>query len=293
MANTISGVNLAAIAEMSLPWLTTCFAPLRGIVSDFSSDIANAGDTVTTRIPTKGVASDLSGGYTPTNVTIVSKTIPLANFFGFVASFTDVERAKSVIALDELFFGPMIECVGDKVFADLWAQVTPANFPTNTVILPAAFDRSDLADIGADLTSLKKAPKEGRTLWASPPMYAGLVKSLNSAEFPGQSQDKAEGSVPRTSKFDCYETDLAIPGAGLLEAFAFHRSALLMAARSVKADEIVTQVAEVENVVVPGLGLPIQYRRWYDPNAGALKISAAVLYGVMAGTGMGERVTSA
>jgi hypothetical protein len=292
MPNTIAGVNLAAIAEMSLPWLTTCFAPIRGIISDFSSDIAKAGDSVTTRIPTKGVATSLANGYTPTDVTAVAKTITLGSFFGYVAAFTDVERSKSVISLDELFFPPMIECLGDKVFGDLWALVTAANFPTNVVILPAAFDRSDLADIGADLTMVKKAPKQGRTLWSSPAMHAGLVKSLNSAEFPGQSEDKAEGSVPRTAKFDCYETDLAVAGAGNLEAFAFHRSALLMAARGVLADDIVTRIVEVENVVVPGLGLPIQARRWYDPNAGALKISVGLLYGVSVGTGFGERVTS-
>jgi hypothetical protein len=287
MGNTIAGVNLAAIAEMSLPWLTTCFAPLRGIVTDFSTDIANAGDSVTTRIPTKPTATSLATGYAASD-----ETITLGSFFGYVAAFTDVERSKSAIALDQLFFPPMVECLGDKVFADIWALVTAANFPTNVVILPSAFDRSDLADIGADLTMTKKAPKEGRTLWSSPAMHAGLVKSLNSAEFPGQSQDKAEGSVPRTAKFDCYETDLAVAGAANLEAFAFHRSALLMAARGVLVDDIVTARVEVENIIVPGLLLPIQARRWYDPNAGTLKISVGLLYGVSAGTGFGERLTS-
>jgi len=36
--NTIAGANLAQIAEETLPHLQSCFAPLAGIVTDFSDD---------------------------------------------------------------------------------------------------------------------------------------------------------------------------------------------------------------------------------------------------------------
>jgi hypothetical protein len=66
MANTISGVNLAEVAQESLPALQSLFAPLGSILTDFSSDIAQSGESVTTRFATKPTAQDLSGGYSAT-----------------------------------------------------------------------------------------------------------------------------------------------------------------------------------------------------------------------------------
>lgn len=290
--NTIAGVNLTAIAEESLPALQSAFAPLAGIIGDFSSDVSQRGAAVTTRYPTKPSAVDLSSGYTSQNTALTAVTITLDTFYGFVYGFKDTERSKSSISLNDIFLAPAIQCVGDKLFGDIWNLVVNANFSTSTTIAAANFDRSDLADIGATLTNTLKAPKEGRTLWSSPAYHAGLVKSLNSAEFPGQSQDKAEAMAPRTAKFDCYETDLADDNSENLGAFAFHRTALLMAARQVDSEGF-EKVGEVSNVEIPGLGIPIQFRRWYDANAGELKYSLGLLYGVAAGRNFGVRIKSA
>ena len=57
-----------------------------------------------------------------------------------------------------------------------------------------------------------------------------------------------------------------------------------MAARGVDAPAEIQQAGgSVETVVLPGLGLPIQFRKWYDLNAGTLKYSMGVLYGVKFG----------
>lgn len=293
MANTIAGVNLAAIAEESLPHLTTCFAPLKGIITDFSAEIKDKGESVTTRYPTKPTAADLSAGYNATDVVMTAVTVSLDTFFGFVYAFTDVERSKSSIMLQDLFINPAVECLGDKVFGDLWNLVTIANFANATIISAPNFDRTDLADLSANLTQTLKAPKQGRTLWSAPSYHAGLVKSLFAAEFPGQSEDKAEGSVPRTCKFDAYESDLMDNNAQNLGAFAFHRSALCMAGRSVDATGAREAGVEVEDVQVPGLNIPVQFRRWYEPTQGKLYVSVGLLYGVKKGTAMGWRITSA
>lgn len=293
MANTIAGVNLAAIAEESLPHLSSVFAPLRGIITDFSNEIADRGASVTTRVPTVPTAADLSSGYTATDVTMTAKTVTLDTFYGYVAAFTDVERSKSSIRLDDLFISPMLEALGNKVFGDLWGLVLAANFATSSVVTAANFDRSELADLGATLTDTKQAPKAGRTLWADPQHYAGLVKSLNSAEFPNQSTFKAEGMVPRTAGFDCYESNQCDDNSQNLAAFAFHRSSLLCAARGVDSTGAAQAGAEVQDVTIPGLELPIQFRRWYDTTAGSLYISVGLLYGVAVGNDMGVRVTTA
>lgn len=291
--NTIAGVNLAQIAEESLPSLQSLFAPLAGIVTDFSSDVAMEGGSVTTRYPTKPSAVDLSGGYTSQNTTLTAKTVTLDTFYGFVYGFKDAERSKSSLFLNDLFIQPSLQALGDKIFGDLWNLVVNANFATSSTITAANFDRDDLIDLGTTLTNTKKAPKTGRTVWAAPGHYGSLLKTLNSAEIPGMTAEKTEGIVPRVAGFDVYASDLCDANAENLAAFAFHRSALLMAGRSVDATGAAAAGVEIEDIIIPGLNLPVQFRRWYDPNAGELKYSVGLLYGVAVGQDFGVRVVTA
>lgn len=291
--NTISGANLASIAEETLPHLQSCFAPLAGIVTDFSDDVAQAGASVTTRYATKPSAVDLSSGYTSQNTTLTAATVSLDTFYGFVYGFKDDERSKSSIHLNDTFISPAVQALGDKVFGDIWNLVTAANFATNSTVTAANFDRDDVVDLAVSLTDTLKAPKIGRTIWADPSHYGALVKTLNSAEIPGMTAEKMEGAVPRVSGFDIYESDLCDDNGENLAAFAFHKSALIMAGRSVDTELAAQAGVEVENVVIPGLNLPVQFRRWYDPTLGELKYSVGLLYGVAKGTGMGHRIVTA
>lgn len=291
MSNTIAGANLAEIAQESLPNLKSTFAPLAALTTDFSSDISARGASVTTRFPVNPTAIDLSSGYTVNDVSMTAKTITLNTFFGFVYGFTDVERSKSSIMLNELFIQPALQALGNKVFGDLWNLVTAANFaqtPLNTTA--GDFDRSDLADLSATLTGDLKAPKQGRSVVLNPTYYASLVKSLNSAEIPGITADKAEGVVPRVAGFDVYQTDLADANSEFLQGFAFHKSSLLMAGRSVDATGAASSGVEVADVVIPDLGLPVQFRKWYDPDLGVLKYSCGILYGLSVGQNFGVRI---
>ena len=139
-----------------------------------------------------------------------------------------------------------------------------------------------------------KALKTGRSVFCNPSYYAGLVKSLNSAEIPGITADKAEAMVPRVANFDSYETSLADANGESLGAFAFQKSALIMAARTVVADEMTAAAGvDVETVIIPGLGLPVQWRKWYSAD-GTLYFNMSVLFGASVGVGTaGHRITSA
>ena len=293
MANTIAGVSLQLAAQESLVGLSSVFAPLRGIITDLSTDVVRGGTSIVTRIPTKPTAGTLTS-YSPSDVTLTAVTVTLpTDPTGFVAGFTDSERSRSALDLDTLFVQPLVEAVGDYVFTTVWNLITAANFSTSTTITAANFDRSDLADIGATLTSTLSAPKTGRTLWANPTHYASLVKSLNGAEFPGQTADKAEGTAPRTAGFNCYEASGADANSENLAAFAFHRNALVMAARGIDSTGAASAGVEVMDLEVPGLGIPVQFRRWYSPDTGKLCISAAISAGFAKGTGMGVRIVTA
>jgi hypothetical protein len=294
MANTIAGANLAEIAQESLAGLSSLFAPLSALTTDFSSDVQGAGESVTTRYPTKPTAADMSAGIksASADVAMTSATVSLNSHYGFTYGFTDVERSKSSINLNNLFIEPALQALGDKVFGDVWNLITSGNFATHQVTAVADFDRDILADLNASLTSDKKAPQGGRSVFMNPAYYAALVKTLNSAEIPGITEEKREAIVPRVAKFDVYETDLADNNSDNLAAFAFQRNALLMAGRSVDTELAENAGIEVENVVIPGLGLPVQFRRFYD-NDGILYYNCNLLYGVAKGVDYGIRVKSA
>ena len=295
MANTIAGVNIAQIANDTLPALTDLFAPLSALTTDFSSDISEDGESVTTRIPTNVSASDMTSGYktNASDVAMVAKTITLDQFKGFSYGFSDLARSKSSINLNNLFIEPAVEAVGEAVFGHIWGLIVAANFSSTEAITAANFDRDNLADFNALLT-VAKAGKGGRSVFMNPTYYASLVKTLNSAEFPGITADKAEASVPRVAKFDCHETTLADANGENLAAFAFQKSALLMAARTVIADEMTAKAGvEATTVIVPGVDLPVQFRKWYDQD-GKLYFNANVLFGASVGIATaGHRITTA
>tara|TARA_B100002019_G_C21232447_1_gene580825 strand:- start:626 stop:1513 length:888 start_codon:yes stop_codon:yes gene_type:complete len=295
MANTISGVNLAEVAQESLPALQSLFAPLGSILTDFSTDIAQSGESVTTRFATKPQASDLTNGYTATDVAMTAKTISLNSFQGFVYKFTDAERSKSAINLGNLFLEPAGQALADKVFGDIWDLINQTNFATEQVEADADnFVRNDLVTIGATLSNTLKAPKSNRFLIANPSYYGGLMKSLSgSADILGQTSDFAEGKLPKIAGFDIHESNLCDDNNDNLQAFAGHKSSLLFAGRAVDSEGAEQAGVEVENVVIPEIGLPVQFRRFYNPAEGTLNFSMGLLYGVSAGTGMGVRVVSA
>jgi hypothetical protein len=295
MANTIAGANLAEIAQESLAGLSSLFAPLSALTTDFSADIQGAGESVTTRYPTKPTAANMASGIktAAADVTMTSATVSLDSHFGFTYGFTDVERSKSSINLNNLFVEPALQALGDKVFGDIWNLITEANFATETAAISAAdFGRDDIADLNATLTSSKKAPQGGRSVFMNPTYYSSLVKSLNNADVPGLLTEKAEAIVPRVAKFDIYESDLCDGNTEHLEAFAFQRNALLMAGRGVDTELAEQAGIEVETVVIPELGLPVQFRRFYD-NDGVLYYNCNLLYGVAKGVDYGVRVVSA
>lgn len=294
MANTIAGANLAEIAQESLAGLSSLFAPLSALTTDFSSDIQGAGESVTTRYPTKPTASSMAAGIKSAaqDVAMTSATVTLDSHQGFTYGFTDLERSKSSINLNNLFIEPALQALGDKVFGDIWNLITAANFATDSTITAADFSRDDIADLNATLTSTKKAPQGGRSVFMNPTYYSSLVKSLNGADVPGLLTEKAEAIVPRVAKFDIYESDLCDGNAENLEAFAFQRNALLMAGRGVDTELAEQAGIEVETVVIPELGLPVQFRRFYD-NDGVLYYNCNILYGVAKGVDYGIRVVSA
>ena len=245
MANTIAGANLAAIAEMSLQPLQSALLPLRAFTTDFSSDIAQRGASVTTRYATNPTAQALS-----------------------------------------TFIQPAAYAIAKKVFGDLWNLANDTNYPavtaTELTVTAANFDRDDVADIAQQLTT-NGVSKTGRSLILAPGHYAALAKDLNAVDSAGQSITIGENVIPRLHGFDVYESPECDGNGVNVAGLATGRQGMLMAARSVDIATEATRIVDFQNVVLPDLGLPVQFRKWYDPSTGYLMYSMGVLYGVKFG----------
>lgn len=285
--NTLGGVNATIIAELSIPLLTSTFAPLNAFSTDFSAEVAAKGASVTTRFPSALSATDLTSGYTSQNTTLTAATINLTSFQGITVGFYDYERTRSSKNLLDEFVEPAINAVGKKVFQDLWALVNDTNFPglTNPNVIGATeflstaanFDVSDLIDIAGQL-DINLVPRTNRSVLLSPAYYAAIVKGFVDVATSGTDTGRVEAKVPRVAGFDVYlAQDITNNGVNVVGG-AFHRTALGMAARAI---DIPSEFpGTVETVTIPGLGLPVQFRMWYDPDAGEYKMSVGVLYGV-------------
>jgi len=296
MPNTLANVNLAKLAQETLPDFVETFAPANAFTTDFSDDIASSGASIGTRyVDALTGTGNMAAGYAAAaeDVTYNAVTVTLDKWKGFTIGFNDLERSKAEFSLRDDFIIPGLEVVGTLFFNDLWALVTAANFTNSTAIAAVAWDRDNLADLNGTLNTLKNI-KTGRSVVQNPAYYAEMVKSLNSAEIPGITPGKVEAIAPRIAKFDQWESTLADDNAENLGAFACQKSALVIAARTIIADEMQT-AAGVTNttVVVPGLGLPIRMREWYDANNGIQYLNMNVLYGMSVGKpAAGVRVTT-
>jgi len=295
MANTLGGINLAKIAEQTLDYLGREFFQIAAFTRNFSQDIKDESETVTTRVPSSVTIQDLSSGYSPADVTTTANTITLNKFKGHVRAFTDLEisKARNEQWLQRMFVEPAIEATVKAVMDDAMALVLDANYSANTTITAANFDSDDLADLAADMTTAKVS-KSLRAAILGASYVASLQKDamIQDAEAYGDNSAIRDHNARLVHGFNVIEYT-GIPANGEnLAGFVCHPSALIIAARTIAPP--VSPIVEVINSVEPVTGLPLQFRRWYDANAGKSIFSVGLLYGVSVGNAAAlKRIKSA
>ena len=295
MANVIGGVNLAQIAQQTLETLSAEMPIVSAFTTDFGSDVADVGESVSTRVATAVSAGDATSGYGATDVTSTAKTITLNKHKHFTAKFTDLEIAKGGMdMLERTFVRPAVHAVVNAMMDDLLALVTNATFAEEKVVAGSAFGADDVADLAGDLTALN-VPKSDRALVILPSYYASLASdnAIPAAYAYGGGGAIRDNAVPKVHGFNVYEySDIPEnqyshnPGSGAanhnLQGFACGPEALLIAGRQPAMPE--NWAGAVEAVQEPGTGVTLQLRNWYEGKDGAQYITATMIYGVATGT---------
>jgi hypothetical protein len=261
--------------------------------TDFSSDVADVGESVSTRVATAVSAGDATSGYSSSDVTSTAKTITLNKHKHFTAKFTDLEVAKGGLdMLERTFVRPAVHAVVNAMMDDLLALVVNATYSNNTVVTAANFGADDVATLAGDLTTLN-VPRSPRSMVIKPAYYAALAKdNAIQASYafgnPGAIQDN---NIPRVHGFDVLEYSDIPANSENLEGFVCGKEALIIAGRQPALPE--NWAGAVESVQDPDTGITLQLRNWYEGKDGAQYITATLIYGVAAGTDSLKRILSA
>ncbi len=293
MANTLGGVNLAQIAQQTLETLSAEMPIVSAFTTDFSSDVADVGESVSTRVATAVSAGDATSGYSATDVTSTAKTITLNKHKHFTAAFTDLEIAKGGMdMLERTFVRPAVHAVVNAMMDDLLALAVAATYSAEVTVVAGSFGADDVADLAGDLTTLN-VPKADRALVIKPAYYANLaqdnaIQASYAYGGPGSIRDNA---VPKVHGFNVYEYSDIPANSENLEGFACGPEALIIAGRQPALPE--NWAGAVESVQDPDTGVTLQLRNWYEGKDGAQYITATLIYGVAAGTVSMKRIVSA
>ena len=293
MANTLGGINLAQIAQQTLETLSAEMPVVSAFTTDFSSEIADVGESVSTRVASAVSAGDATSGYSATDVTSTAKTITLNKHKHFTAKFTDLEIAKGGLdMLERTFVKPTVHAVVNAMMDDLLALVTDTNFADEVDVAAASFGADDVADLAGDLTT-KNVPKTDRALVIKPTYFASLAQdnAIQASYAYGNPSAIRDNVVPKVHGFNVYEySDIPANAYNIgspavshsLQGFACGPEALLIAARQPAIPQ--NWAGAVESVQEPGTGVTLQLRNWYEGKDGAQYITATMIYGVATGT---------
>ncbi len=293
MANTLNGLNLAAIAQSVLDNLSAQHTPVSAFTTDFSSEIADQGESITTRIATAVSAGDASSGYSATDVTSSAKTVTLNQHKHFTMAFTDLEIAKGGMnMLERTFVRPATHAVINSMVDALMALVVNSEFGNKATVTSSNFGADDVATLAGDLTTLN-VPKDERALIIKPAYYASLAQdNAIQASYASTLDDSIRNhSVPRVHGFNVYEYSDIPSNSENLEGFACGPEALLIAARQPAIPQ--NWSGAVESVTDPDSGLTIQLRSWYEGKDGKQMITATTIFGVLVGSNSMKRIVSA
>lgn len=287
MANSTGGLTLAQIAEESLRVLSPRLIALRNFTRDFSADVAEQGDSVTTRVATEMTADDVSSGFTASDVTSTPYKIDLDKELGKSIAFSQKEMSTMTLErLERTFLPHVIHSVGKGVIQEVLKLVLAATFTNSPTSSTAAnFDADDVADIATALNNLNVGDERFGILM--PDYYGAVAKDAVVEDLGASGSDEAlrEHKVSRLRGFDLHMFNgfpaTVTGGTEKLRGIFGAKEALLIAARTPFMPD--QDVVEVENVIEPVTGFPMQFQKFYVAKERKFYLAVATLFGVKVG----------
>lgn len=285
MANSFSAYNPQIWSRKSVALLRQrCVMP-KLVRTDFSEDLAQAGDIVNTRKPATFTAGAVSAttGVTGavSNASATNIAIQLTNHKHVTFAVTDREATSSFLNLVEIFLDPAMLALAVQVDTDLTALYSDA---IATLTVTSAGNWRTQFNAARTKLNQKLAPDTNRVavLHDDNEGDVGNIDIFMKVNEAGTTQAMREGSVGRLKGFDIFRCS-NITGVGspvVRKNLFFHRDAIALVTRPLATAANITPGA-VQNVAIdPDAGLSIRVTMSYNPTLLSSQVTCDLLYGV-------------
>lgn len=282
--NTLGTVAGNLIAQRVLDLMVSRRPMIQNVVSDFSSEQARKGQTVYTR--TVGVPAVQNFGSGAVDTADTDYPVQLANHKEVHYAFTAAEYLSTNRNLVEERAQAMAVGLGNHIVDAIAALITDA-FTSETT--GAAGDKDFTAlSIAAAALNAAGAPDMNRAMWVSSAFATALVNEemVLYKSFGGDAKS-AYGHWTNIKGFDHVWEFPALPANAVnLIGFAFHRNALIIAARVADNPERLVgagYAGTLQVITDPVTGLSVLSDRWITQATRAINTRLDVLYGVARG----------
>ena len=273
------------------------FPILNNLSTDFSSDSARLGQTITARIaglPTvqdygvdgyESNAASANGLTTDVNVTLNRhKHVPVKIDY--------IDQISTKRDLYNETIGNLAYSLGREAFDHAMSLVTAANFTKNTVSADAASDKDVLDAITASMNGVGAAPV-GRYGIVNSAVFNSLEADarISSGDYYGQRRGaNSYGNLSNVSGFEnIYEYPSLVAGAGKLSGFFATREAIVMASRlPTDVEQLANRVgipsiSKVDTVTDADTGLSLMGITWQKSGVFDVYTTLVWVYGMSAG----------
>tara|TARA_R110001632_G_scaffold37851_1_gene95509 strand:+ start:685 stop:1626 length:942 start_codon:yes stop_codon:yes gene_type:complete len=274
------------------------FPILNNLSTDFSSDSARLGQTITARIaglPTvqdygadgyESNAADANGLTTDVNVTLNRhKHVPVKIDY--------IDQISTKRDLYNETIGNLAYSLGKEAFDHAMSLAAVANFSQATVSADAASDKDVLDAITASMNGVGAAPV-GRYGIVNSAVFNALEADprISSGDYYGQRRGaNSYGNLSNVSGFEnIYEYPSLVSGAGNLSGFFATREAIVMASRlptdvEKLANRVgIPSISKVDTVTDADTGLSLMGITWQKSGVFDVYTTLVWVYGMSAGT---------
>lgn len=294
--NTFAGLSADIIAQAGLKTLLPKLARLSVLSTDFSSEVAQSGETVVTRIASPFTSSTYAGSYVSANAVSTAKSVTLGE-----PDYVQIEvkpKEAATYSFDRIvdtFLEPAANAVVKSIFDKAFSEVTAANGIGTFKDLganPADFDRADVVALAKTMSDANIDP-EGRILMLGVAPYSGLVSDNTVAQVfsLGGSEVMRENNVGRLHGVDIYETNIIGTGVGG-SIFQFNDDSAVAGVAGNKSSFIVVSrapavsaatYADISVATDPASGFSFAVMKFFDPVSGKHFLRLEWLTGVALG----------
>jgi hypothetical protein len=300
-AADVTDANLATlsgslVSQRTLELLKFTFPSLTMFTTDFSDQGAQFNQTVITR--TVGIPSvtDYNTGtvWAASTATTVDVPVTINKHKGVNIVFNEQILASTVRRLFDEFAPAAAYAMALQMVNDLYANITDANFPNNTVQATSGFVRATVIAIGVQLT-LRGVPLAlgSRTLLLWPTVFANLVgdtalitfAAYQKLELITAPQNGASLVIP-VDTFNVVNAPNLPTNNANLTGFGCSKSALVIATRMPNDYTSAMPGASYGNVQMitePDIGMSIMLTQFVDHKLAAATFRLSWMYGTAAG----------